>query len=207
MGMNKLQGTPWHVERVHRSEGDARRSKRKCLYYLDGECKVNNRDCYKSAHCSKYKENPKYSSKNNRNKGIKNNVQRSIDLSKRSGIKPAFTIIQINNNDTVFYNIFRLIKENGHYHYRGFIENAKIKNGFQDKDVKGIYLRLNGTPKKCIYDKTSLEIIESGTYISVSFLLKGFEHEVAYDESLFSNICYGKDAIYGSISFKKKKDY
>ena len=36
MHVNRLTGSPWHKERVHRSEGDERRYKGRCKYYRYG---------------------------------------------------------------------------------------------------------------------------------------------------------------------------
>lgn len=48
MGVNKLKGTPWHTERVHRSEGDDRRYKGRCKYYSY----ENDRCTYQSGKCT-----------------------------------------------------------------------------------------------------------------------------------------------------------
>ena len=59
MGVRHLQGTPWHVEKIGREEGDPRRDKRKCKYYRKGEyntCEYNIDACKGSAHCGNYVE-------------------------------------------------------------------------------------------------------------------------------------------------------
>ena len=48
MGVNKLKGTPWHTERVLRSEGDDRRYKGRCKYYSY----ENDRCTYQSGKCT-----------------------------------------------------------------------------------------------------------------------------------------------------------
>lgn len=63
MGINHMTGTPWHVERMHRKEGDSRRNKRRCIYYDEGECRnvrVPLVKCSGSAHCMKYRETLTY---------------------------------------------------------------------------------------------------------------------------------------------------
>lgn len=45
MSVERLTGTPWHKERVHREEGDDRRYKGRCKYY-----QYNNRDNGRTAH-------------------------------------------------------------------------------------------------------------------------------------------------------------
>lgn len=56
--ISDLTGTPWHPERMHRAEGDARRYKTKCKHYEHyGEhCNFYNERCRGSAHCVYYEE-------------------------------------------------------------------------------------------------------------------------------------------------------
>lgn len=56
MGVNRLQGTPWHEEQFHRSEDDERRYKGRCKYYEDecGKCAYRYEKCIGSAHCMNY---------------------------------------------------------------------------------------------------------------------------------------------------------
>lgn len=58
MGVEKMVGTPWHVERMHRQEGDDRRHKSRCEYYCLGNnnCEKRHGKCIGSAHCEEYKE-------------------------------------------------------------------------------------------------------------------------------------------------------
>lgn len=55
--MNKIQGTPWHVGRYTRSEGDERRHRSNCVYFRkkDKVCSQYLVECYGSAHCEHYK--------------------------------------------------------------------------------------------------------------------------------------------------------
>ena len=57
MGVNKLTGTPWHVERVHRAENDDRRYKGRCAFYTykNNHCSKYCGRCQGSAHCNYYK--------------------------------------------------------------------------------------------------------------------------------------------------------
>ena len=64
MGKSKiLTGTPWHIEKFVRKEGDPKRDKRKCTYYFQecNYCLMNHVHCMGSAHCTCYKviEKPK----------------------------------------------------------------------------------------------------------------------------------------------------
>ncbi|MBR5298505.1 MAG: hypothetical protein IKU29_11660 [Parabacteroides sp.] len=56
MGVNRLTGSPWHTERVHRADGDDRRYKGRCKHYSyeDDKCKLKICKCIGSAHCEKY---------------------------------------------------------------------------------------------------------------------------------------------------------
>lgn len=56
MSIERLTGTPWHLERVHREEGDERRYKGRCKYYQYNKnyCKYKFRRCTGSAHCDEY---------------------------------------------------------------------------------------------------------------------------------------------------------
>lgn len=52
-----INGTPWHVGRFTRKEGDPRRHRAKCYYYISEYqfCAVHNERCYGAAHCNRYK--------------------------------------------------------------------------------------------------------------------------------------------------------
>ena len=56
MGVRNLSGTPWHVEKMTRKDGEDRRDKRRCEFYAYNEnfCRRRNGKCIGSAHCSDY---------------------------------------------------------------------------------------------------------------------------------------------------------
>ena len=56
MGVNQMTGQPWHKERIHRADGDARRYKGRCQFFdYDGNfCDKKKIPCYGSAHCEEY---------------------------------------------------------------------------------------------------------------------------------------------------------
>ncbi len=56
--LNKMAGTPWHIEKMHRKEGDRRRHRSRCIYYDKEEptCKRRMLKCMGAAHCDFYKE-------------------------------------------------------------------------------------------------------------------------------------------------------
>lgn len=54
-----LSGTPWHIEKMTRPEGESKRHKSRCIHYKgkeSNECEIYCSRCYGSAHCSYYKE-------------------------------------------------------------------------------------------------------------------------------------------------------
>lgn len=57
--LSKLTGTPWHVERFTRQEGDDRRHRVRCVFY-EGKasefCKYYCVKCRGAAHCEQYEE-------------------------------------------------------------------------------------------------------------------------------------------------------
>ena len=55
--VSELTGTPWHVEKLTRNEGDERRHKSRCIYYSkkDSYCKYQYIECIGSRYCQYYK--------------------------------------------------------------------------------------------------------------------------------------------------------
>lgn len=57
MGLEQLTGTPWHVERFTRKEGDEKRHRSRCVYYRGGGyCAWHFEHCWGSSHCRHYDE-------------------------------------------------------------------------------------------------------------------------------------------------------
>ena len=58
MGIRHMSGSPWHLEKYTREEGDDRRHKHRCIHYRisDNHCCYYNERCRGSAHCTKYIE-------------------------------------------------------------------------------------------------------------------------------------------------------
>lgn len=58
MGINRMTGTPWHIERYTRAEFDDRRHRSRCAYYKkpDAYCIRYSEKCRGAAHCPYYKE-------------------------------------------------------------------------------------------------------------------------------------------------------
>lgn len=57
MGISQLQGTPWHLEQMHRKEGDDRRHKSRCKFYnpITKQCK-DRWECRGSRYCQEYEQ-------------------------------------------------------------------------------------------------------------------------------------------------------
>ena len=59
MGLNQLTGTPWHVDKFTREEGDKRRHRTRCTHYSDrgcSYCTLYGERCHGTAHCAFYEE-------------------------------------------------------------------------------------------------------------------------------------------------------
>ena len=58
MGIRKLTGTPWHIEKFSRGEGDDRRHRSRCVNYRkrDAHCYKFSERCHGSFHCPYYME-------------------------------------------------------------------------------------------------------------------------------------------------------
>lgn len=54
MGLNRMTGTPWHLETLHKN--DDRRDRRKCVYFCKDRCFYLCEQCRGSAHCDYYRE-------------------------------------------------------------------------------------------------------------------------------------------------------
>lgn len=58
MGVNRMTGTPWHVEVLRNNEGERKRHRSRCIYFdrKSKKCRKNRFNCFGSAHCDDYKE-------------------------------------------------------------------------------------------------------------------------------------------------------
>lgn len=104
MGLNKLEGIPWHIERFHRSENDDRRHKSRCVYYLNGMCKKNYCKCFSSAHCDYYIESKKETTGSKEKK----NLNTGKYILKRMMPSGNFTVMYLSDRQT----IYRIIGDN-----------------------------------------------------------------------------------------------
>lgn len=58
MGVSRMTGTPWHMERYTRDEGDERRHRSRCVYYRKSDAYYSEYigKCRGAAHCTHYSE-------------------------------------------------------------------------------------------------------------------------------------------------------
>lgn len=58
MGVRRMTGIPWHVEKFIREDGDDRRHRSRCIYFSkpDAHCSQYSGKCRGSAHCTYYRE-------------------------------------------------------------------------------------------------------------------------------------------------------
>lgn len=71
MGLNQLTGTPWHVDKFTRAEGDNRRHRTRCTHYSDrgnSYCCLYGERCHGTAHCVYYEEKEQKVEENNEKK-------------------------------------------------------------------------------------------------------------------------------------------
>ena len=57
-GINRMVGTPWHIERYERQKDDPRRHRSRCKHFERNKksCYKRNGKCIGSAHCLEYEE-------------------------------------------------------------------------------------------------------------------------------------------------------
>lgn len=135
MGINRMTGTSWHVEKVHRKDGDLRRSKKRYKYYEDGSCDIYIR-CIGSAHCRKYIEKEDDDSKRKSLK-IKNNT----NLINKKNKKEVVVLIEFINS--VEAKIFNSLKEKGNFKFRGFFERFIKYCNYNEFDIKRVFIRMS----------------------------------------------------------------
>lgn len=105
--VSKLQGTPTHLETLHKKENDPRRDKRTCRYFNKekGSCFAGYGKCIGSSHCSYYKrwtkeefdaikqlkrnKTDKVIVDTNKIKAIKSSITTKKIIKKTSVLKPA----------------------------------------------------------------------------------------------------------------------
>lgn len=54
MALGQLTGTPWHVGKFTRAEGDDKRHRSRCQFFENGLCLKLERRCHGSARCDSY---------------------------------------------------------------------------------------------------------------------------------------------------------
>lgn len=103
MGLNRLTGTPWHIENYHRAEDDNRRHKSKCKYYNKSKCEKFGYPCYGSAHCEEYIEiNKKEKSKIKYDDPKEGLIINEKKITVKQNIPYGeFTVIFLDDNETI----------------------------------------------------------------------------------------------------------
>lgn len=102
MGISRnLTGTPWHIEKMVREEGDPRRHRARCCYFRkkDSYCISRKRKCIGSAHCSRYNEQKEEQEEQNItcvNKTIIRKPTETDYIEKAKEILPVGSLVQHN---------------------------------------------------------------------------------------------------------------
>lgn len=208
MGVNRMTGSPWQVERVHRAEGDSRRSKKKCKYFNNGECsceKIRSFTCFGSAHCMSYREKDEIVSNliRNSNKQV-NAIQNKTVIIPKKEVKQKEIILEVKTSKQLFKEIVRKINEQGFYHFRGFVENTTGTKSFESRKIYTIYLYDGDIPMIVRRSSGSFELVESGEYMTVAFKINGLSKTTSYKPENYQSIRVGTDSFYGKVLVKEK---
>lgn len=86
--LERLVGSPWHVEKMTREEGDDRRHRSRCVHYRgkpEGHCDFYCGKCRGAAHCEKYAE--KHFENYEVAQMANNSAKQSITCAKFEGVK------------------------------------------------------------------------------------------------------------------------
>ena len=87
MGINRLTGTTWHVEKATRKDDDPKRHKSRCVYYRksDSYCIQLVGKCGGSAHCKYYIEEERSLKLEENEETRKTNEQKNIPKGRTDG--------------------------------------------------------------------------------------------------------------------------
>lgn len=110
MGVNRLQGTPWHIEILKRTDDECdgvRRNKKWCKYFDDGYCQLNV-ICEGSTFCKEYEKK-----ETNNNKAI----DKTLKIYNINDIEPeliggVFSVEFLDDAEIIDYEIGKNIKIN-----------------------------------------------------------------------------------------------
>ena len=129
MGLQSMQGTPWHVETLKRSEGDRRRHKSKCRNYENGMCTHYNFRCPGSKHCDTYVE--------------------LIHQVNTDNLYGTFKILYLDDNKIVSYEIDKTIERESLLVKLVLCGNKNSTTKLNDKKIKilkkNLYFKKKGT--------------------------------------------------------------
>ena len=99
MGLQSMQGTPWHVETLRKKTEDERRHKSKCKNYKNGICLYYNYRCPGSSHCDIYVEL----------KTSQNQLESMYNINV-DNLYGTFKVLYIENNNIISYEIDKTIE-------------------------------------------------------------------------------------------------
>lgn len=189
--LERLTGSPWHIEKMTRQEGDAKRHKSRCIHFKGKEsnqCKIYGGRCHGSAHCTYYKEsqiNPATeviddtkTEKVNKNrlvcnsveefKGIRNLKLDEVCISKAfRSVHPSISKVEkvenfFKENGRLDKPIIVVIKNNKYYLEDGYLRYVVAKNNH----IKEIPCEMGTSEEIKIYKK--LRTINSLVWIKRS---------------------------------------
>lgn len=213
MGIKKtMTGTPWHIEKI---PGEANHNKRNCFNckYLDGHwCRekliqvTNNNapicDSFKNKYQTKPVKIVKKKTNNVKSKAEKN-IKNDSHVKKMNEHIP--TILQIKTSKDTLTKMKEKINQYGEYHFRGIVEDVfKLRDIFPE-DVDLIYIDDGITNERCDIKWDSFEIIESGRFMTVAFIIKDFDAQSFYKKKKYYSVCKGRDCFYGQVFFLQNK--
>lgn len=103
MGLQSMQGTPWHIETLKKLEDDNRRHKSRCKYYNSEKCSYYYYRCPGSAHCDVYKENDVKKEYIKKITHIKSPIEKGL-------LYGSFQVMFLDDGTKGFYEIGKTIK-------------------------------------------------------------------------------------------------
>lgn len=206
MGVNKMTGVPWHVEKAKKQANRNSRNCFNCVYLVDHYCKKNKIICTNNnarickAFVNKYNdlkkveqiEQEEQRKHNNETEKIKNSIKWN-------------TIIHIKTKNDLFIKIKDKVEKNGYYCFRGFVENVNDSVDVDKFNYINIFLTYAGNPMRCVIKPNSVETIRSGKYLTVAFEINKIDYRQKYDKKNYISVLQGNDCFYGDVVFLQHK--
>lgn len=211
MGVNRMTGVAWHVEKIKKVNPQSRNCFNCIFLTEDRWCKKNKLQCTNNnATVCKAFKNKHYTTdkivneiKQKERKNIVKQRDSIIETSKTKAIK--HTIVQVNTNEDMCAKIIAKVNENGFYCFRGFAEKVTGSIELDECKISEAYLKLYKKPLKCKIKPNTLEVIQSGAYLTVAFEIVSFDYISKYNINSYKTIKQGTDCFYGQICLMQKK--